>query len=377
MRVGDGDGLCIETMEELFALAPDNWQGIKRTFAQDFRAFDRLLHRLHYKRNKPFAPPQRHAILRFLTTGYLLSNDVRYLNEFLWFDSAPNADGDAFGATMMDANLLHFRSCITGRAFHTFPLATRCEVEHHISTLATIANEATARTKNLKVLLLGPPYRMQELYRILKQDGYATQIGFVNNHPRKLQNLLYSNGALFKLFSLLRGGTAHCSMINKPHNDPALSGLLEKFGADIAVHRLSFILKSNIIRSFRLGVLNDHLAVLPYIRGMSSVEYSILFGFPVGATIHVVDEGVDTGAILAIRTYPLDASDFRTSRQVKRYLQKQSARRLQETLHYIAHHDYQLFDNPVASGLQYYSMHPDLTCFVDEASLPCYASPTE
>jgi methionyl-tRNA formyltransferase len=51
----------------------------------------------------------------------------------------------------------------------------------------------------------------------------------------------------------------------------------------------------------RLGILNSHLALLPEIRGMSSPEWSLLCGVPLGITIHLMDSGIDTGPILLRR----------------------------------------------------------------------------
>jgi len=52
------------------------------------------------------------------------------------------------------------------------------------------------------------------------------------------------------------------------------------------------------------GVLNVHLGLLPQIRGMSSPEWSLLSGVPVGITFHYMDAGIDTGPILRRYEFP-------------------------------------------------------------------------
>jgi methionyl-tRNA formyltransferase len=58
-----------------------------------------------------------------------------------------------------------------------------------------------------------------------------------------------------------------------------------------------------VLKVPRFGVLNSHLALLPEIRGMSSPEWSLLCGVPLGITIHFMDSGVDTGPMLLRREF--------------------------------------------------------------------------
>ena len=48
-----------------------------------------------------------------------------------------------------------------------------------------------------------------------------------------------------------------------------------------------------------LGVLNAHPGLLPRYRGMDVVGRAVLNGDPVGATVHFVEPGIDTGAIVS------------------------------------------------------------------------------
>lgn len=50
--------------------------------------------------------------------------------------------------------------------------------------------------------------------------------------------------------------------------------------------------------------LNIHPGVLPYFRGLDPVLWSVEKGKPVGATVHVMDSGIDTGPILISKALP-------------------------------------------------------------------------
>lgn len=65
------------------------------------------------------------------------------------------------------------------------------------------------------------------------------------------------------------------------------------------------ILREETIATARRGVLNAHPALLPWVRGNGVVGHSLAMGIPLGATIHLVDRLIDTGAIVARRLLPV------------------------------------------------------------------------
>lgn len=78
---------------------------------------------------------------------------------------------------------------------------------------------------------------------------------------------------------------------------------LQQWSPDLAVFSGGNILRERVLKVPRLGVLNSHLALLPEIRGMSSPEWSLLCGVPLGITIHFMNSGIDTGPILVRREF--------------------------------------------------------------------------
>lgn len=89
----------------------------------------------------------------------------------------------------------------------------------------------------------------------------------------------------------------------RDQNSPRAVAQLKHWAPDLAIFTGGNILYEETLRTFRLGVLNSHLALLPEIRGMSSPEWSLLAGVPLGITIHFMDRGIDTGPILLRREF--------------------------------------------------------------------------
>jgi folate-dependent phosphoribosylglycinamide formyltransferase PurN len=86
-------------------------------------------------------------------------------------------------------------------------------------------------------------------------------------------------------------------------NSPRAVAQLKQWSPDLAIFTGGNILRDEVLKVPRFGVLNSHLALLPEIRGMSSPEWSLLCGVPLGITIHFMDSGIDTGPVLLRREF--------------------------------------------------------------------------
>jgi phosphoribosylglycinamide formyltransferase-1 len=69
------------------------------------------------------------------------------------------------------------------------------------------------------------------------------------------------------------------------------------------------ILKGDFLRAFPQRVVNIHPALLPSFPGLEAWKQALDYGVKVtGCTVHFVDQGIDTGPIIAQQTVPvLDA----------------------------------------------------------------------
>lgn len=90
-----------------------------------------------------------------------------------------------------------------------------------------------------------------------------------------------------------------------------LSSLLTGGYADLCVSCCtSHIFTSREIAATRLGIINLHPAPLPYYRGCNSYAHAILNGdAQYGVSLHYVDEGIDTGPIIARDWLPIEPGD--------------------------------------------------------------------
>jgi phosphoribosylglycinamide formyltransferase-1 len=66
------------------------------------------------------------------------------------------------------------------------------------------------------------------------------------------------------------------------------------------------ILKGNFLKAFRDRVVNIHPSLLPSFPGLEAWKQALDYGVRVtGCSIHLVDEGIDSGPILAQQTVPV------------------------------------------------------------------------
>lgn len=70
-----------------------------------------------------------------------------------------------------------------------------------------------------------------------------------------------------------------------------------------------YILRRRVLDLFELGCVNIHPALLPYNRGSFPNVWSIVENTPAGATLHLMDSGVDTGRIIAQKQIPVRSWD--------------------------------------------------------------------
>jgi phosphoribosylglycinamide formyltransferase-1 len=70
------------------------------------------------------------------------------------------------------------------------------------------------------------------------------------------------------------------------------------------------ILKGEFLRAFSQRVVNIHPALLPAFPGLEAWKQALEYGVKVtGVTVHYVDQGIDTGPIIAQETVPILPGD--------------------------------------------------------------------
>lgn len=82
------------------------------------------------------------------------------------------------------------------------------------------------------------------------------------------------------------------------------------------------ILKKSIIESSRAPIINLHISYLPWNRGAHPNFWSFFDCTPSGVSIHLIDEGVDTGPILYQRYVNFEKDQVTFSQTYKRLVQE-------------------------------------------------------
>ena len=94
-------------------------------------------------------------------------------------------------------------------------------------------------------------------------------------------------------------------------NESVVVEFLKRTSPDLVLFTGGGLIRRDVLRNSGLGVLNCHMGVLPRYRGMDVVEWPVLEGRidDVGITVHLMDEGVDTGDVLTVQDVQVKDQD--------------------------------------------------------------------
>jgi phosphoribosylglycinamide formyltransferase-1 len=87
---------------------------------------------------------------------------------------------------------------------------------------------------------------------------------------------------------------------DRPARDAAIADWLQSLGVELVVLAgYMALLDAGFIARFRDRIVNVHPALLPAFPGMAPIQQAVDYGVRVfGVTVHLVDEGVDSGPII-------------------------------------------------------------------------------
>lgn len=160
--------------------------------------------------------------------------------------------------------------------------------------------------RTLAVLVSGSGSNLQALLEACKDDAFPARVSVV------LANV---DGIL----ALERARAAGVPTVVVPHQgytgraayDAALVAALAPHRPDIGcLAGFMRLVGGDFLRSFPLGVLNIHPSLLPSFPGLHAVQQALVHGARVtGCTVHLVDEGTDSGPIVAQAAVPVLETD--------------------------------------------------------------------
>lgn len=99
---------------------------------------------------------------------------------------------------------------------------------------------------------------------------------------------------------------------DRPARDAAMAAWAQQVGAQVIVLAgYMALLTSAFLDPFRERVVNVHPSLLPAFTGLHAIEQALAYGVKVfGVTVHLVDDGIDTGPVLLQGAIELpDATD--------------------------------------------------------------------
>ncbi len=96
------------------------------------------------------------------------------------------------------------------------------------------------------------------------------------------------------------------SRLREPDVTRAITALEPDIGVSVM---FGYIVRPELLAVPPAGFVNVHTSLLPYNRGAYPNVWSIVEGTPAGVTIHYMDEGVDTGDVIAQRAVAVEPVD--------------------------------------------------------------------
>ena len=162
----------------------------------------------------------------------------------------------------------------------------------------------------LAVLVSGSGSNLQALLEATAVPGFPARVAVVLSNVDGVR-------------ALERARAAGVPTVVVPHEahpgraayDAALLAALAPYRPELAcLAGFMRLLGGDFLRAFPLGVLNIHPSLLPSFPGLHAVRQALQHGAKVsGCTVHLVDEGTDTGPILAQAAVPVLDTDSEES----------------------------------------------------------------
>lgn len=120
---------------------------------------------------------------------------------------------------------------------------------------------------------------------------------------------------------------SHKDYADRPAFDAAMVEALRAAGVEwVALAGFMRLVTSTFLGAFPWRVINIHPALLPAFPGVKAVEQALAYGAKVtGCTVHLVDEGTDTGPVVLQRAVPIHEDDDVASLQARIHAEEHAA----------------------------------------------------
>lgn len=135
-------------------------------------------------------------------------------------------------------------------------------------------------------------------------------IDAVRYNIRFLKNVLKD---LFKQYENVYKNYGNMVIYTEDINEERVSRIIQENKIEKVVLAHASILKSRVLLEGDYWIINSHPALLPKMRGVDVIKWSIFMREKLGITLHQVKRKIDAGEILEQVEVPIEASDTLTS----------------------------------------------------------------
>jgi methionyl-tRNA formyltransferase len=141
-------------------------------------------------------------------------------------------------------------------------------------------------------------------FKVLRELGFSLPLVITGNEDPGIDDWRLSLGAAARAAGFEQD--ENLMVIRDPHRPETLERIRSANADLILSLQWRRILRPSLCACARLGALNIHNAPLPLLRGCDPFSWAIHDGLQqMGVTLHQVDEGVDSGAIMAQRLWKI------------------------------------------------------------------------
>ena len=171
-------------------------------------------------------------------------------------------------------------------------------------TTDIVANYLAARVPELDVIVEDPPSRIRMATRRAARVGWPTVIGqvlFVTTALPLLRrwgrHRIDEIADQADLDDTPWVGARHVASVNAPD----VVAMLRRADPALVVVNGTRIISAEVLDAVDCQFVNTHAGITPRYRGVHGGYWALAEGHPelVGTTVHLVDEGIDTGGVLA------------------------------------------------------------------------------
>ena len=289
-----------------------------------------VLKKIHLKRLKSNLPD---FVVAFCASKYMESNDVRFFNELLWL-----VDGNIESIKQL---IKKFESNFENSKYnHDFN-------EGIIDSKSFMNNPVIDKLvlKSTSVALIGNPIHFIIPFYYFLTKGKRVDVIYVKYHPSKKLNTILNSPLIILIFKIIFGSSYKEVSINSKADLKTFK--LSKL-YDVGFHKLSFIIRDNIVACFNKGLINDHWGELPFLKGRSTLLYSKLFGKEPIITNHLIDKDIDSGKIICFTSLK--------NKNQKLNIVFGLYKRIYKSILLLSANTFKEIDNK--PGIVFYEMHP-------------------